>query len=184
MERKVGKGFGFFLAITALILVGCGGGGGEGHKSAESMTKAISVLHPTEGNNVQGVVAFTKANKGVRIQVGIEGLAPGLHGFHIHEYGDCSSPDATSAGGHFNPDNMPHAAPTAEKRHAGDLGNIEADGAGVARLDVMDNHLSFDGPHSIVGRAVIVHLSPDDFSTQPTGNAGARVACGVIGFAK
>ena len=184
MKRKSGKRFGIFLAMVALVLAGCGGGGGEGHQSAESMTKAIAVLHPTEGNKVQGVVAFTKEKKTVRIQAGIEGLPPGPHGFHIHEYGDCSSPDATSASGHFNPGNAPHGAPTAEKRHAGDLGNIEADSAGVAKLDIRDNQLSFEGPHSIIGRSVIVHLSPDDFATQPTGNAGARLACGVIGFAK
>lgn len=184
MKARTRKRFGIILAIAALTLLGCGGGTGEGHKPAEAMSKAIAMLHPTEGNKVQGSIAFTKGDKGVHVQARLEGLTPGLHGFHIHEYGDCSSPDAASAGGHFNPGHMPHAAPIAEKRHAGDLGNIEADSTGVAKLDVMDVRIDFSGPNSIIGRSVIVHVAQDDFSTQPTGNAGARVACGVIGFAK
>jgi Cu-Zn family superoxide dismutase len=183
MKRKIQMRFTILLPIVVLMLAACGGGG-EGHNPAGAMTKAVAVLHPTEGNKVQGVVSITKTEKGIRIQAGIEGLTPGLHGFHIHEYGDCSSPDATSAGGHFNPDNMPHAAPTAEKRHAGDLGNVEADSNGIARFDMTDSLIGFEGPRSIIGRSIIVHLSRDDFTTQPTGNAGARVACGVIGFAK
>jgi len=183
MEQGREMRFGALLTVVVVLtLAGCGGG--EGHKSASTTTKAIAVLNPTEGNTVQGVVSFTKTDKGIHIQAGIEGLAPGLHGFHIHEYGDCSSPDAASAGGHFNPGKMPHGAPNAEKHHAGDLGNIGADGAGAARLEVVAKGISFDGADSIIGRAMIVHASPDDFTTQPTGNAGARIACGVIGLAK
>jgi Cu-Zn family superoxide dismutase len=146
--------------------------------------KAVAVLHPTKGNSVSGVVTFTKTGAGVKVVAHIEGLTPGVHAFHIHEFGDCSSPDATSAGAHFNPTGMPHAGPDSEKRHMGDLGNVTADENGVANYERVDMHLAFDGPHSIIGRSVIVHEKADDFTTQPTGGAGGRVACGVIGIAK
>lgn len=184
METRLEKRFLVLLTVVGMVLMGCGGGGKEEHKAPGAMTKAIAVLHPTEGSKVHGVIAFSKGEKGIRIRAGIEGLDPGMHGFHIHEYGDCSSPDATSAGGHFNPGDMPHASPIADKHHVGDMGNIEADGTGLARLDQLDPHMTFQGPNSIIGRAVIVHASQDDLTTQPTGNAGPRVACGVIGFAK
>jgi len=163
----------------AMMLAGCSS------KIEEKEVKgAIAVLNPTEGSKVHGAVSFREDGKGVRIMANIEGLSPGPHGFHIHEFGDCSSPEANSAGGHFNPSDMPHAGPNAEKRHIGDLGNVEADKNGLARLEVTDNAISLAGPRSIIGRSVIVHAQADDFKTQPTGNSGARVACGVIGIAK
>ena len=112
------------------------------------------------------------------------GLAPGNHGFHIHEFGDCSAADFTSAGGHFNPAGNPHGGPKDAKRHEGDMGNVEAGADGSATIDYTDNELRFEGSQSILGRGVIVHANPDDFKTQPTGNAGGRVACGVVGVAK
>lgn len=145
---------------------------------------AVAVLHATRGGNVSGTVTFTKVNGGVHVVADVEGLTPGEHGFHIHEFGDCSAPDATSAGGHFNPDGHVHAGPGSAQRHEGDLGNIIANASGKAHYDVVDTQLSFDGRHSIIGRSVIVHEKADDLKTQPTGNAGARVACGVIGVAK
>ena len=151
---------------------------------AQSVTKAVAVLSPTKGSNVSGTVTFTQVNGGVRIVADVTGLTPGEHAFHIHEFGDCSAPDATSAGGHFNPRHMQHGAPDASVRHAGDFGNLEANGAGKAHYDRVDKMISLNGAESIVGRGVIVHEKVDDFITQPTGNAGARVACGVIGVAK
>lgn len=145
--------------------------------------KLVAVLNPTAGNDVSGTVTFTKTKDGVKVVADVMGLAEGKHGFHIHEYGDCSAPDGTSAGGHFNPADMPHAGPKADKRHVGDLGNLEADDSGKAHLEWTDVHLSFMGPNSILGRAVIVHAGEDDLTSQPTGAAGARVACGVIGIA-
>jgi Cu-Zn family superoxide dismutase len=130
------------------------------------------------------MVAFTKMENGIQVVAHVEGLTPGDHGFHIHEYGDCSAPDATSAGGHFAPLGKPHGAPTSTDRHVGDLGNITAGEDGAAHLEWLDTHLAFSGPQSILGRAVIVHADPDDLTSQPTGNAGGRVACGVIGIAK
>ena len=148
------------------------------------INKAICVLHPTEGNNVHGVVTFTRTDGGIKIVADVEGLTEGKHGFHIHEYGDCSNPDGTSAGGHFNPDNKKHGAPTDTERHVGDLGNLDAGPDGRAHYERVDNVISFSGEHSIIGRGIIVHAGEDDLTSQPTGAAGARVACGVIGIAK
>jgi Cu-Zn family superoxide dismutase len=101
----------------------------------------------------------------------------------VHQFGDCSAPDATSAGGHFNPSDHPHGAPDADERHAGDMGNIEANDQGVATLDYVDKVMKLDGPGSIIGHAVIVHEKADDLKSQPTGDAGGRIACGVVGVA-
>ena len=141
---------------------------------------AKAVLHPTKGNDVTGTVTFTKEADGVHVVADLAGLKPGEHGFHIHEKGDCSAPDGTSAGGHFNPGKHPHAGPDAIYRHAGDLGNLTADASGKAHYERLDKELKLDGPDKIVGRSLIVHERVDDLKTQPTGNAGARVACGVI----
>jgi superoxide dismutase, Cu-Zn family len=180
MQRSLAVGCLVCFAILVCALSGCS-------KSADQVapvTKAIAVLSPAQGSKVQGLVAFSKEKAGVKVEASIQGLTPGLHGFHIHEYGDCSSPDANSAGGHFNPGDMPHGSPTAEKHHAGDLGNLQADASGNAKLTLVAPKMSLEGPASIVGRGVVVHAQPDDFTTQPTGASGARVACGVIGIAK
>jgi Cu-Zn family superoxide dismutase len=152
--------------------------------AAPAVTAVVAVLVPTQGNDVRGTVKFTKVPGGVRVVADISGLKPGEHGFHIHEFGDASSADGMAAGGHFNPAAAAHGAPSAAVRHAGDLGNIKADAAGRATLDYVDTKLSLDGAASIVGRAVVVHANPDDLTTQPTGNAGGRVAVGVIGVTK
>jgi Cu-Zn family superoxide dismutase len=102
----------------------------------------------------------------------------------VHEFGDCSSADGAAAGGHFNPGGSPHAGPDAAARHVGDLGNLTADTQGMAGYDRTDRVVRLDGEHAVIGRAVIVHAAPDDLATQPTGAAGARLACGVIGVAK
>jgi Cu-Zn family superoxide dismutase len=148
---------------------------------ADEATKAIAVLSSASGSKVTGKVTFTKSGDGVQVIAEVSGLTPGKHGFHVHEFGDCSAPDATSAGSHFNPTKDPHAGHDADKRHMGDLGNLEADASGTARLDLTDKKMKID---AIVGKAVIVHEKADDLKTQPTGDAGGRVACGVIGDAK
>ena len=154
--------------------------------AGNSVAKAIAVLNATKsGGEAKGEVTFTKVEGGVEVKGRITGLAPGEHGFHIHEFGDPSSPDAMSAGGHFNPDKTEHGAMKAEKRHVGDLGNITASARGVAEIGpFIDPTLAFSGSHNILGRGVIVHEKADDLKTQPTGNAGGRVAVGVIGVAK
>jgi len=151
---------------------------------AAAPTKAVAVLRATQGNTVEGKVTFTKADGGVKVNVHVTGLTAGKHGFHIHEFGDCSAADGASAGGHFNPSSESHGAPGDALRHTGDLGNIEASAEGVADIEYTDSRAAFEGANSVLGRGVIVHAGIDDLKTQPTGNAGGRVACGVIGAAK
>lgn len=178
----------FFLSIPVLVIVGACSGQNERQTGKSAVTtefnRAVAVLHPTEGNDVLGIVTFTKVADGVEVVADVSGLTPGKHGFHIHEFGDCGATDATSAGGHFNPLGMPHGAPTDAKRHLGDLGNLIADSLGQAHYEWTDTLLVLNGANSIIGRAVIVHAGEDDLVSQPTGNAGPRVACGVIGIAK
>lgn len=143
---------------------------------------AVAVIHPTEGNEASGVVTFTKVDDGVRVHAVISGLQPGqLHGFHVHEFGDCRADDALSAAGHFNPTDMPHGGPADTHRHLGDLGNLPADDNGIATLEYTDLQLVLSGEHSIVGYGVIVHRDRDDLVSQPVGDAGPRIGCGVIG---
>lgn len=148
--------------------------------SAAMAAKATAKVSPTANQTARGEVTFTAEADGVHVVGSFSGLVFGEHGFHVHEKGDCSAPDGTSAGGHFNPATQPHAARDAAARHVGDLGNLKADPYGLARVDFVDKTLSLSGPNSIIGKAVIVHEKADDFTTQPTGNAGARHACGVI----
>ena len=147
-------------------------------RAQTTQPSAIAVLIPTEGNDLQGTVTFIQTPEGVRVQANLTGLTAGTeHGFHVHQYGDCSASDGTSAGGHFNPHGADHAGPDAASRHVGDLGNSEA------TYDRVDTQLAFEGESSIIGRAVIVHGGTDDLSSQPSGAAGPRIACGVIGIA-
>ena len=174
----------FFLFLPLVGLLGCGPTEKPAEQAAapaEAMAKtADATLQPTQGNTVQGTVHFEKDMGEMHVQVHVTGLTPGKHGFHIHETGDCSAPDASSAGGHFNPDAKPHGAPNAGEHHAGDLGNVEADSTGMAMADLHSTSLTLEGPNSIIGKAVIVHGGEDDLKSQPAGNAGPRVACGVI----
>jgi Cu-Zn family superoxide dismutase len=167
-----------FLSLFFIIALSCA------VAFAGDTTKAIAVLHPASGSNVTGTVMFTASGDQVKVVADITGLTPGKHGFHIHEFGDCSDPKAASAGAHFNPGNHQHGAPDAAERHAGDLGNIEADASGKAHLEWTDKMMKLSGSDSIIGHSVIVHEKADDLKTQPTGDAGGRLACGVIGIAK
>jgi len=151
-------------------------------------TKAVCVLH---GEVVQGTLWFCQEGPKAPVQVNgeVSGLGKGLHGFHIHEFGDNTN-GCISAGAHFNPGGQEHGAPNSSIRHVGDLGNVEAADSGVAKVDICDNIISLEGPNSIVGRTLVVHADADDLGlgghelSKTTGNAGARVACGVIGIAK
>ena len=165
-------------AIAAIFLTGLPSA------FAQEPTKAIAVLHPTKDSKVEGTVTFTKSGDEMKVVADVTGLTPGKHGFHIHEFGDCSSPDGKAAGGHFNPTKSPHAGHDATLRHAGDLGNLEADSDGKAHLELTDKMMTMAGENSIIGRGLIVHEKADDLKTQPTGDAGGRLACGVIGVAK
>jgi Cu-Zn family superoxide dismutase len=161
--------------LVCLLYTGCAAG-----KDQMSGEKAVAKLSPASGSTVSGTIEFIGMNGYVLVKADVQGLTPGKHGFHVHEKGDCSDPKAMSAGGHFNPEKTQHGAPDAMPHHAGDMGNLMADSTGHATLEWKDKDLSFDGPHSILGRAVIVHAGADDLKSQPVGNAGGRVACGVI----
>lgn len=164
---------------------GTSSGDSNASQSGDAAAKgAIATLNPTQGNETRGTVTFTPAGNGLRVVAEITGLSPGEHGFHVHEKGDCSAPDGSSAGGHFNPTSHPHGAPGEGQHHIGDLGNITADDSGTAKLDRVFEFLTLEGPNSIVGRGLIVHAKADDLKSQPTGDAGGRLACGVIELQK
>ena len=142
---------------------------------------AIAQLQPTQGSSATGTVSFTQKGNRVGVEAKVSGLTPGTHGFHIHEKGDCSSGDGMSAGGHFNPTGKPHGNPTAPDHHTGDMPMLVADASGNASLSTELGAMTVgSGTTDIVGKAVIVHKDPDDYTTQPTGNSGGRVACGLI----
>jgi len=163
-----------YVTIALAMLCGCAKVG------TDAGPTATAELQPRSGSNVHGTVRFSQAGERVRITGELTGGTPGMKGFHIHEKGDCSAPDAMSAAGHYNPAKTKHGAPGAG--HAGDLGNVTFDAAGNAHIDktVSGIAVSREPARGIVGRAVIVHLQEDDLKTDPTGNAGGRAACGVI----
>ena len=149
--------------------------------------KAVCVL---AGEKVNGVVSLEQEGDGpTKITGEIKGLAPGKHGFHVHQFGD-NTQGCTSAGPHFNPAGKEHGAPNDENRHAGDLGNVIADESGVAKIDITDSQVPLSGVNSVIGRTVVIHADVDDLGkgghelSKTTGNAGGRLACGVIGIAK
>jgi Cu-Zn family superoxide dismutase len=150
----------------------------------DSIARAVAVLRPAKGYTAHGAVTFDREGLVVTVTAEVHGLTPGLHGFHVHTYGNCTDPDLSSAGGHFDPYDEPHGGPGNVNRHVGDLGNIIADQSGHAFAVITDSLLAFHGPRSIIGRAVIVHRGRDDMISQPSGDAGARVAGGVIGIAE
>lgn len=171
------------FALTVLLtLTGCSvfDHGGQW----ESVDKLVATVTPTQGNTAHGVVWFIQVEEGVKIVADIEGLTPNMeHAFHIHQFGDATSGDGKSAGDHYNPAGHPHGRPTDEMRHAGDFGNLVAGADGKAHYERVDPVISLVGLRNpIIGRAVIVHAGQDKF-TQPTGDAGPRIALGVIGIA-
>ena len=166
------------VLLVASLIAGCTS------MTLSSGPKAAAKLVPTAGNTATGAVTFSRNGERVRVVAKLTGLTPGAHGFHIHEKGDCSAADAMSAGGHFNPTQKPHGNPAAGEHHGGDMPMLEADAAGNASLDVTLDVVTLDaGPNGVVGRSVVVHKDPDDYKTQPAGNSGARIACGVIAAA-
>jgi Cu-Zn family superoxide dismutase len=150
------------------------------------VSKAIGQLIPTTKtrSNVKGIVTFTlNTGGGMHVHADITGLTPGDHGFHVHEYGVWNE-DGMATGGHFNPTNAPHAGHSNARRHVGDMGNITADANGRAVVDLDDTLMSFEGPNCILGRGLVVHAKADDLKTQPSGDAGGRLAVAIIGVAK
>ena len=163
------------VAAAMMFIVGC-------QSMQSSGPRASATLEPTKGSTVRGTVTFLEHGSKVHVIANVSGLRPnGEFGFHIHEAGDCSSGDGMSAKGHFNPQGKPHAHAGVSERHAGDLPSLKSDAGGNAKLDTMLDIITVaPGANSVVGRGLIVHVQPDDFKTQPTGNAGARSACAVI----
>jgi superoxide dismutase, Cu-Zn family len=172
------------LAISMSVLALCACETVDKYNPFQPSAKAQANLASTKGNTATGTVQFAQSGEKVTVSGKIINLTPGKHGFHVHEKGDCSSGDGMSAGGHFNPGNKPHGAPDGEERHGGDLGNITADESGVAKFSIETSAITVEpGPNSILGKGVIVHKDPDDLKSQPAGNAGPRVACGVVAAA-
>ena len=168
-------------ASTALlVLVGCAAPGHD-HAAMHKGPSAMATLSPTQGNSARGTVVFHQMDGHLMVHAKVSGLKPnGEHGFHVHEKGDCSSGDGMSTGGHFNPDGKPHG-PQHAAHHAGDMPALKADANGHADQTFMLSGPTLTaGPTSIVGRGLIVHVGPDDYTTQPTGNSGARIACAVV----
>ena len=177
------------LAITAtallgLLPIGCRSSGVNRHAqwiATLTEVRAIAEIEPRSGSSVTGRVIFAEDGDDIRVTVELDNVLPGGHGMHIHEIGDCSAPDASSAGGHFNPGHAAHGGPDSDPRHLGDMGNVTADANGRVRMQFNARIGTISpGPDSFVGRSLVIHESPDDMASQPTGASGARIGCGII----
>lgn len=185
---KIFKSFSLSILAGLFIFAGCQQSGDQNMKQEKqqpktNFTKAVAHVHSGDDRKPIGTVTFEKVQEGVKVHAEISGLEEGKHGFHIHQYGDCTAKDLTSAGGHYNPHGKEHGAPTDPVRHVGDMGNLAVSAEGNATLDYVDQFIELNGPNSIIGRGIIIHGGADDFTSQPSGAAGPRVACGVIGVA-
>jgi Cu-Zn family superoxide dismutase len=176
------------MCLVALVSLGTAQDGQDRNlqrqpqaQAVELPTRGVAVLAPTEGSQVRGEILFQQRDDALYLTGKVVGLSPGLHGFHIHEYGDLRDPKGASAGDHFNPTGEEHGGPGDQSHHAGDFGNIEADQDGVAMVEIKAPWLKL---HFVVGRSVVVHAGEDDLKSQPSGDAGGRAALGVIGIAE
>lgn len=158
------------LGLCAASLLGAC----AGHSAAPA---ASATLVGKSGSQVSGSVGFSEMAGGVRVTADVKGLTPGEHGFHIHESGDCSAADATSAKGHYNPASKAHGHHTAMDHHSGDLNNLVANAQGEAKASMEIKGVTLA---EIGGRSVVIHADPDDYKSQPAGNSGKRIACGTI----
>ena len=169
------------LGMSALGWAALARAADEKHEHAhEEIKEAVAVLVPMKASGVGGTIVLKQEKGYVQVTGEVTGLKPGKHGFHIHMFGDLRAPDGMSAGGHYNPHNEPHGGPDSKERHEGDLGNIDANASGVAKVNVKAEHVEL---HHILGRSVVVHGDVDDLKSQPAGNAGPRIGVGVIGLA-
>ncbi len=183
------------VTLCAVALLAACGKRDDGAKSADTAAaapaaadvpppaRATAQLAPTQGNTAAGTLDLVAESNAVRVSGSLQGLPPnGEFGFHIHEKGDCSAPDASSAGGHFNPTSSPHGDPAGAEHHAGDMLNLKADAQGAATVDVSVTGVSLVSgqAENVHGKAIVVHQKADDYKTQPSGDSGARIACGVI----
>lgn len=184
----------FFAAIALVFFASCSAPTSnspnatpqfEAAAQVEPLTVALAILTPTEGNQVTGSVKFTQSERSIKVTANLTGLQPNtVHAWHIHEFGDASSLDGKAMGGHYNPEEMPHGLPNNPERHAGDLGNLKADSRGDVMKEITVDNITINGTKNpILGRGLIIHAETDD-GGQPTGNAGGRIAQGVIGVPK
>jgi Cu-Zn family superoxide dismutase len=160
------------LSVALLVVISC---------AHTKPPMAMAMLQPSTGATAHGSVHFTQlADSTVDVEADLTGVPPGVHGFHVHDKGDCGD-NGMAAGGHFNPSSMPHGAPDAVSHHSGDFGNVTADDKGEVHARFNTHSITVaPGTTSVIGHAVILHANPDDLTTQPTGNAGARIACGLV----
>lgn len=168
-----------FLVLCAFTLMACSSSHKKKHHVEEQKVARADLM--TSSHKSTGSVDFQQTGDGIKVMVMMTGLKPkSTHGLHIHEKGQCTGPDFKSAGEHFNPDHTPHGGPNSMKKHPGDFGNITADAQGVATKEVMIPTSELKNLEEIEGKAVILHSKADDLTSQPSGNSGARLACGVI----
>lgn len=189
MKRSIILIAGIAATASLVFVAGCPSGAAGWSTPSTSgrvkSPKATARLESKSSSTVTGEADFTEKKGGVEISIEIKGAKPGQHGVHLHDKGDCSAPDASSAGGHFNPDNKAHGSPTVDPHHAGDFGNITVNKKGSGKLKLTVKGLTVaPGPNSVVGHALVIHADTDDLKTQPAGNSGARVACGVVQASK
>ena len=186
--RWIGSGI-----VVSLLLLGAACGGGSYEESAttdegmpadtaETVMVARATLEPKSGSDVNGSATFSGSGGRVQLEVHLNNLPEGVHAAHIHAVGDCSSDDGKSAGGHWNPGEMDHGKWDTPPHHLGDLGNLEPDETGHAMMTMDTDRwtIGTGADNDVVGQAIIIHAGADDFTTQPTGDAGGRIACGVI----
>ncbi|HET6373491.1 MAG TPA: superoxide dismutase family protein [Candidatus Polarisedimenticolia bacterium] len=177
------------IAAGAVMALLCGAQYAAGSQTQHTkpsghgpMKKAVAVIESKSGSHVTGKASFHEANGKVTLKIRIEGAEPGLHAVHLHEKGDCSAPDAASAGGHWNPTQSDHGKWAVSPFHHGDIGNIEVGANGKGTFILTTDLWTIGGPPEtdVIGKGIIIHAKVDDFTTQPTGNAGGRVGCGVV----
>jgi Cu-Zn family superoxide dismutase len=171
-EKAMKRNLVVLSTLAAFLIAACA--------SAPSGPSASTQLMAKSGSTVSGMVSFVEVAGGVRIEAKVAGLTPGEHGFHVHEMGDCSAPDGSSAKGHFNPMGKAHGHHASDEHHGGDMPNLIANAQGEASYSAELKGVSFSGPNGIIGRSVVIHADPDDYKSQPAGNSGKRIACGVI----
>lgn len=173
MKKLAEQSFIVSFAVLSAALAGC--------QSFEADPTATAIIQPKSGSIIQGSVNFKQSGKQVIVSGTFSGLKPNSEqGIHIHEKGDCSALDAISAGGHYNPTGMQHGSSVNQMHHAGDMPNIISDANGNASYKATLSDFTLEGEQSIIGRAVVVHRDPDDYKTQPAGNSGPRIGCGII----
>lgn len=179
-----GRRGGALLAIPAVLLAAGLAACSMPRSMAPASPGATAPLQAKSGSKVGGTILFSQQGTGLRVVARVTGLTPNQeHGFHVHEKGDCAAPDAMSAGGHFNPTGQPHG-PQATAHHAGDMPSLKADASGNAEATFTIDGVTLAGAaDGVIGKAVVVHAKADDYKTQPTGDSGGRIACGVIAAA-